>query len=77
MNTSYSLGTPGYIVWSLHIAIGFLLIYIGYNLVSKTTINHNFGYLLLILGTLAIAYHAHLWYLNYTNAPLNIGIVKN
>ena len=62
--SNYSFGIPGPVIWTLHLLIAAFLIYIGYNILYHKTLNTNWGLLLLILGTLAGFYHAHLWYLN-------------
>lgn len=62
----YSLGVPGFVIWPTHILIGAFIAFIGYNILYKIPINTNFGLLLILLGSTAIFYHLHLWYLNYT-----------
>lgn len=56
---NYSLGLPGWVVHLTHIINGILFI-----LISKDYFNKNFsGLYLIIMGSLAAAYHLHLWYM--------------
>lgn len=61
---TYSFGIPGTFIWALHIIIGIILAYLGYNILNQQPINNNIGILLLIVGASAIFYHSHLWYLH-------------
>ena len=65
--TTYSFGVPGVGVWTSHLLIGFFLVYIGYKLNKNEPINKNFAIALIVLGALAILYHAHLAYYYNTN----------
>ena len=67
--TTYSFGIPGFAIWSFHIIFGFFLAYIGYMLLNKKDISQPLSITLIIVGTLAIAYHAHLvYYYNYSDS---------
>ncbi len=61
---TYSFGIAGSLIWSTHIIIGAILAYIGYNIVNQEYIDTNWGILLVVVGVMAMFYHAHLWYLN-------------
>lgn len=63
----YSYGVPGPAIWTTHILVGLLLIYIGYMTLNEMQIHQGFSILLLILGSVIILYHSHLMYLNYTS----------
>ncbi len=60
----YSFGASSELVWMSHIMIGLLLIYIGYNNLTHRPVPITLNLLLIVLGSLATLYHAHLWYLN-------------
>jgi uncharacterized membrane protein len=59
---SYNYGVPGKVIWSVHIIVGLLLLYVGLMIVLKKEIHKYFGITLLCLGLLVISYHSHLWY---------------
>jgi len=61
---NYSYGIPGIAIWSSHIAIGIILFYVGYSLINSKPINQWLAILLIVLGSLAVAYHGHLLYVN-------------
>ena len=59
----YHFGLSGIIVWVSHISIGLYLIYIGLSLINQK--NNSFlynGIFLILLGSIAVLYHIHLWY---------------
>lgn len=58
---SYSFGVPGYVVWTSHILIGLYLIYVGWTLQETKKIDKYSPIILIVLGTLAALYHAHIW----------------
>lgn len=60
----YHYGVPGFLIWTFHIIIGFILFYLGYQIINNQPISQFYAYTLIIVGTLAIAYHAHLMFLN-------------
>lgn len=74
VESTYSFGLPGSLVWITHIVVGAMLAYIGYNILNKKSLNPNWGILLLVLGVMVGFYHAHLWYLNKSKskAPKHI-----
>jgi hypothetical protein len=57
----YNFGIPGYVIWMTHVLIGLLLIYVGYQTLYKQPINDKISILLIVMGSLAITYHLHLW----------------
>ena len=61
---NYHFGVPGIAVWIQHILSGLLLLYIGYEGLSTGKISKNMSLILVVVGVLAAAYHAHLWYYN-------------
>jgi len=60
----YHFGVPAVAVWMQHIVSGLLLFYIGYVGVNTGTISKNMSLILIVVGSLAAIYHAHLWYDN-------------
>lgn len=60
----YSFGIPGYIIWSLHILLGLFLAYVGYLITFGQKVPSTIGIFLIIVGSLMIVYHAHLWFIN-------------
>lgn len=61
----YSYGVPGPVIWTLHVLIGLLLLYVGHKTLNNQPINQMISVILMILGTLVILYHGHLAYMNY------------
>ena len=61
----YSYGIPGPVIWTFHVLIGLLLLYVGHKALNNQPINQMISVILMILGTLVILYHGHLAYLNY------------
>uniref|UniRef100_A0A6C0BSK9 Uncharacterized protein n=1 Tax=viral metagenome TaxID=1070528 RepID=A0A6C0BSK9_9ZZZZ len=61
---TYHFGVPEVAVWMQHIVSGALLLYIGYVGVNTGTISKNMSLILIVVGSLAAIYHAHLWYYN-------------
>ena len=59
---TYHFDVPAVLVWLSHIVIGLLLVYVGYLIVEKKTIDKWVGVLLLLIGIIAALYHAHIWY---------------
>lgn len=64
MSKEYSFGIPGNMIWTGHMLMGALFAYIGYLLLNDLPIRQIFAILLLVLGSLAVAYHGHLMYVN-------------
>lgn len=62
MTETYHFGVPAVAVWSSHIIIGLLLLYVGYLLIEGKKVNKWVAITLIVIGVLAILYHAHLWY---------------
>jgi len=62
---SYSFGTPGLLVWLSHIGIGLYFLYLGYHMVRQSPLTINHGIILVILGSMAALYHAHIMFINY------------
>lgn len=58
----YSYGIPGKFIWSMHIVIGLLLFYVGYRALNGWPVSQILALLLVVLGSLAILYHGHLFY---------------
>lgn len=59
----YQFGVSGEAVWSFHLAIGMFMIWTGYQITSNGMIEKWQGSAIMILGALAAAYHAHIWWL--------------
>jgi len=59
---TYHFKVPAVWVWISHIVIGLLLMYVAYLIVENKPINKYIGILLLLIGVIAILYHAHIWY---------------
>ena len=65
MNNSsdnYHFGLPGHLIWILHIILGLLITYIGYRTLNNKNINQILALILIVMGVLAIVYHAHIWF---------------
>ena len=58
----YHFGVPGILIWITHILSGLILLYIGYVGVNTGKISKNMSLILIVEGTLAALYHAHIWY---------------
>ena len=71
MTCTYNYGIPGYVIWTFHILFGLFLIYLGYLLLHKQHISENIAVIIIVLGSLASLYHAHL-YFNEKDCKLNI-----
>jgi len=56
----YHYGIPGYLVWLSHIISGLLLIYVGYQTLNKRGIDQKISLILIIMGSIALLYHAHI-----------------
>jgi hypothetical protein len=59
---TYHFDLPGPVVWSTHILIGLFFIYVGGVLLSGKKLPQAIYVTLIVLGVLALAYHAHIWY---------------
>ena len=57
----YHFNVPGPVIWIIHIIIGLFLIYIGYNSLKKNQLPDYIHISIIVLGVLAILYHAHIW----------------
>ena len=66
----YSFGMTGPMIWTMHIIIGLILMYIGYVSLNNQEIKKPFVAGLLIIGSMAVFYHAHLFYY-YTYSEQN------
>ena len=58
---SYHFGVPGYAVWTSHILIGLYLMHVGWMLYDKKKADKFAPIVLIVMGFLALAYHAHIW----------------
>lgn len=67
----YSFGIPGHMIWITHIIIGFILAYIGFVLLNGKHISQIFIVGLIVIGSLAILYHTHLFYYYAFNKQIN------
>ena len=65
---TYHYGVPGKLIWISHILYGLFFIYLGYRLLENKPINKYISILLIVMGVMAILYHSHLWYNNYTKS---------
>lgn len=63
---TYHFGVPAVLVWVSHIIIGALMIYLAYLIIEKKPIDKWVGILVLLIGVIAIIYHAHIWYVERT-----------
>jgi hypothetical protein len=60
---AYAFGIPGPAIWITHVLIGLFLVYIGYTLLIGTSeLDKRLIILLIVLGSLAMLYHLHLYY---------------
>lgn len=62
MTQTYHFGVPSVAVWTSHILIGLFLAYVGYNMIENKKLPKYVPITLIVLGVLALLYHAHLWY---------------
>ena len=62
---TYHFGVSKILIWFSHVTIGIYFIWLGYNMLITEFKIH--GVILIILGTLMAAYHAHLWILHSKN----------
>jgi len=60
----YHYDAPGFLIWIFHIIIGLVLFYIGYQIINNQKISQFSALTLIVSGTLAIAYHTHLMFVN-------------
>lgn len=60
----YHYNVPGILIWFFHIAIGFILFYLGYEIINHKPISQVSAFILIVTGTLAMAYHTHLMFLS-------------
>lgn len=69
----YSYEVPGYFIWIIHIFIGLFLFYVGYMVLNSKPLNQFSSLVLIILGSFALVYHTHLYYINtkYPGSSLN------
>jgi hypothetical protein len=64
MTDTYHYGIPTTWIWSFHILMGLLFIYLGYLIIEEKKVNKWLAITIIVLGVLAALYHAHLWYAN-------------
>ncbi len=70
---SYHFKIPSEIIWTSHILIGLFLIYVGYSLLVHKKLQPFVSITLVVLGVLALLYHAHIWFYDYsTNTKYKI-----
>jgi hypothetical protein len=62
MKDMYHFGLPGSAVWSMHILFGLFFIYLGYLIQEGKPVNKFIGTGLIVMGSLMMLYHAHLWF---------------
>ena len=62
MSYTYHFGVPGSLIWTSHIILGLFFIYLGYLIQEKKPVSKFIGTSLIVLGSIMILYHAHLWY---------------
>ena len=58
----YHFNVPGIFVWISHILLGTFLIYNGYMILNKKPLSQIESLVLIIIGSIGILYHIHLWY---------------
>lgn len=58
----YHFGLSGSAVWSMHILFGLFFIYLGYLIQEGKPVNKFIGTGLIVMGSLMMLYHAHLWF---------------
>jgi hypothetical protein len=61
----------GLLIYLFHIIMGSFLVYVGYELLIKNKLNDKLILLIIILGALAVAYHAHLLFLSFIQGKGN------
>ncbi len=62
MSYTYHFGVPGPLIWTSHILFGLFFIYLGYLIQEQKPVSKFIGTSLIVLGSIMILYHAHLWY---------------
>ena len=62
---SYSFGVSGPVIWGMHIIVGGVLFYMGYELNQKRPLPEFLNILLMVVGAMVATYHTHLAYLHY------------
>lgn len=68
MSYTYAYNLPGSVVWSLHIIVGLIISFIGYNQLvdgnmivwSKARLQ-TASIVMVVLGAMMALYHLHLW----------------
>ena len=58
----YHFNVPGIFIWISHIFLGAFLVYIGYMMLNKNPIRQIESLILIVIGSVGILYHLHLWY---------------
>ena len=54
----------GLLIYVFHIIMGSFLVYLGYELLNGHKLNNKLILLIIVLGSLAIAYHSHVLFLS-------------
>jgi disulfide bond formation protein DsbB len=62
MSYTYHFGVPGSLIWTSHILFGLFFIYLGYLIQEQKPVSKFIGTSLIVLGSIMILYHSHLWY---------------
>lgn len=75
----YHFGIPGPLIWAFHILFGIFIFYLGYQAITTKKISKASSAVLIILGSMAVLYHVHLWLYNQKMSPFqqylqNLGI---
>ena len=62
----YNFHVPGEIIWISHIIMGLFFIYVGYSMLINIKLPQYINVSVIVLGVLAILYHAHIWIVEAT-----------
>ena len=66
MTNTYHFGVPAIGVWISHILIGAFMIYFSYGVMTGMKFPPYVPIIMIVIGSMAILYHAHLWYYEQT-----------
>ena len=63
MTDYYHFNVPGWLIWTSHILMGLFFIFVGYALLINKRLPPYISVTVLVLGVLALLYHAHIYYI--------------
>jgi Kef-type K+ transport system membrane component KefB len=60
---------PEELIWISHIIMGLFFIYVGYSVLIRKQLPPYISVIVVLLGSIAILFHAHLWYIDSQKQP--------